>query len=128
MSDNIALVKAFVDAWNRMDLDAVMGFFAPDVHYHNIPMDPLDGVEAVRAALAPFVSTATNIDWEMRHIAAAGDSVLTERVDRFWFGPLKVEVPVMGTFDIRGGKIVAWRDYFDLAQFQRQMPAPDAGA
>ncbi len=33
----------------------------------------------------------------------------------------------MGAFELRDGKICAWRDYFDLAQFQRQM-APDEGA
>jgi limonene-1,2-epoxide hydrolase len=29
---------------------------------------------------------------------------------------------VMGSFELRGGKITAWRDYFDLAQFQKQLP------
>jgi limonene-1,2-epoxide hydrolase len=29
----------------------------------------------------------------------------------------------MGTFELAGGKISAWRDYFDLAQFQKQLPA-----
>jgi hypothetical protein len=27
-----------------------------------------------------------------------------------------VEIPVMGTFEIRDGKIAVWRDYFDLNQ------------
>jgi limonene-1,2-epoxide hydrolase len=127
MSDNLALVRAFVDAWNRMDLEAVLGYLAPDVVYHNMPMEPLHGVESVREALAPFLAPATNVDWEVLHIAESGDSVLTERVDRFWYGPLKIEIPVMGTFDIRRGKIARWRDYFDLAHFQRQMPAPPEG-
>ena len=28
---------------------------------------------------------------------------------------LTIELPVMGTFEVKDGKIVAWRDYFDLA-------------
>jgi limonene-1,2-epoxide hydrolase len=32
-----------------------------------------------------------------------------------------IEARVMGVFEIRGGKIKAWRDYFDLAEFQSQM-------
>jgi limonene-1,2-epoxide hydrolase len=128
MSENIKLVEAFIAAWNRNDLDGILGFMAPDIFYHNIPMDPIKGVAAVREMLTPFLANATNVDWEVRHIAAAGDSVLTERVDRFWYGPIKIELPVMGTFDIKGGKIVAWRDYFDLAQFQSQMPAPGGTA
>ena len=27
----------------------------------------------------------------------------------------------MGTFELADGKITAWRDYFDMAQFQNQM-------
>ena len=38
-----------------------------------------------------------------------------------------IELPVMDAFELRDGKICAWRDYFDLAQFQRQT-VPDEGA
>jgi limonene-1,2-epoxide hydrolase len=29
----------------------------------------------------------------------------------------------MGTFEVRDGKIAAWRDYFDMKQFMDQMTA-----
>jgi limonene-1,2-epoxide hydrolase len=29
---------------------------------------------------------------------------------------------VMGTFEVRDGKIAAWRDYFDLNQYMQQIP------
>ena len=124
MDANLALVHGFVDAWNRMDLEGILSFLAPDIFYHNMPMEPMNGIEQVRGGLLPFLAPATKCEWEIVRIAAAGDSVLTERVDRFWYGERKIEIPVMGTFDIRDGKIAAWRDYFDLAQFLRQMPAP----
>jgi limonene-1,2-epoxide hydrolase len=28
----------------------------------------------------------------------------------------------MGSFELEDGQITAWRDYFDMAQFQRQLP------
>lgn len=31
------IVVAFIDAWNRMDWDAVIDALADDVVYHNIP-------------------------------------------------------------------------------------------
>jgi limonene-1,2-epoxide hydrolase len=34
----------------------------------------------------------------------------------------RIDLPVMGTFEIRDGKIAAWRDYFDMAMFLNQMP------
>jgi limonene-1,2-epoxide hydrolase len=33
---------------------------------------------------------------------------------------------VMGIFEVENGKITAWRDYFDLADFQKQMAAVQA--
>ena len=61
-------------------------------------------------------------------IAESADGVgLTERTDRFLIAGKWIELPVMGAFELRDGKICAWRDYFDMAQFQRQM-APDEGA
>jgi limonene-1,2-epoxide hydrolase len=33
----------------------------------------------------------------------------------------------MGTFEVRDGEIVAWRDYFDLNQFMSQMGPPPEG-
>jgi len=31
------------------------------------------------------------------------------------------ELQVMGTFEVHGGKISAWRDYFDMNQFTSRM-------
>ncbi len=42
--------------------------------------------------------------------------VLTERIDTFTVGDVVAPLPVMGTFEVRDGKISAWRDYFDLGQ------------
>jgi limonene-1,2-epoxide hydrolase len=30
-------------------------------------------------------------------------------------------LPVAGVFEVRDGKIAAWRDYFDLATFTKQL-------
>ena len=49
------------------------------------------------------------------------DVVLTERVDVFELPDKTIELPVMGTFEVRDGKIAAWRDYFDLQQYMNQL-------
>ena len=59
-------------------------------------------------------------DWEIKNIAASGDVVLTERVDKF-IGAKSISLQVMGVFEIKDGKIAAWRDYFDLAEWTKQM-------
>ena len=43
-------------------------------------------------------------------------------MDRFLLNGKKVELPVMGTFEVTpDGKISAWRDYFDMARFTEQV-------
>ena len=87
MSAHTDRVLEFIGAWNRRDLDGLLGFFAPDALYHNIPMEPLRGVEAIRKGLEGFVGMASEIDWEVVHIAESPDGVvLTERVDKFRVG------------------------------------------
>lgn len=114
------IVEQFIDGWNRMDWDLVVGLLAEDVVYHNIPMEVINGREAAAGFITGMQPEAVN--WETLSIAASGNKVLTERIDAFDLpGGKKLSLPVMGTFEIEDGKIKAWRDYFDLASFTSQM-------
>ena len=53
--------------------------------------------------------------------AVRDDLVFAERVDRFTIGEKRVVVRVAGVFEVRDGKISAWRDYSDIATFRRQL-------
>ena len=117
---NTDRVLSFIDAWNRMDWEAIGDAFAEDVVYHNIPMQKLEGKATAMAFITGMQPEGVN--WEVIAIAENGDSVLTERVDNFVMaGGKELSLPVMGTFEIEDGKIKAWRDYFDLATFTSQM-------
>lgn len=125
MSANLSVVRSFIEAWGRNDLQEILSFFADDCVYHNMPIEPARGIDATRAMIQGFSSMASRVDWRLHQVAESESGVvLTERTDRFEIGGRWVELPVMGSFELREGKIVAWRDYFDLAQFQRQLPAP----
>jgi len=117
----IDVVSRFCDAWSAGDLDALMAFFADDAVYHNIPIDAVTGVDAIRSTIAGFTQGVEKIEFRVDNIVADGDVVLTERVDVFHLPDKAIELPVMGTFEVRKGKIAAWRDYFDLNQFMSQM-------
>ncbi len=123
MSDAEAVVNAFMAEFDaeHPDADQLASYFTDDAIYHNMPMAPAEGIEAVKAALAG-VTQMTSKGWEILHSAVNGDVVLNERVDRFDMGGTEVSVQVMGVFEIRDGKIARWRDYFDMASFQKQMP------
>ena len=122
MLDAIDLVQRFCAVWSKGDLDAITAFFSDDAVYHNIPVDPVTGRDAIRATIEGFTGGVESIEFRVRNIAASGSLVLTERVDVFTFPTATIELPVMGTFEVSEDKITAWRDYFDLNQFMSQIP------
>ncbi|MHB1924775.1 MAG: limonene-1,2-epoxide hydrolase family protein [Acidimicrobiales bacterium] len=117
------VVARFISAWPEGDAAALASFFTDDAVYHNIPMEPIVGREAIGATFAAFMGMAERIEFETLHTAVEGSIVMTERIDRFISPARTVTLPVMGTFEVVDGKIRAWRDYFDLAQFTTQMSA-----
>ena len=116
-------VLAMIDGFNRIDLDAIIDCFTEDAIYHNIPMEPVQGQAAIREVLKGFMGAATEVQWDMLNISSNGGTVLTERVDKFKINGTWVELPVMGTFEVDDDRITAWRDYFDMNQFQTQFQA-----
>ena len=119
----IDVVTRFCEAWSDGDLDALIAFFTDDAVYHNIPLDPVVGTDQIRATITGFTGGVESIEFRLDAIAGDGGTVLTERVDIFTFpGGHRIELPVMGTFEVVDGQIAAWRDYFDMNQFMSQMP------
>ena len=117
MSDPRALVEEFCEAWSAKDADRLAGYFTDDAVYHNMPIQPLEGREAIRGFLAGFLSGVDTAEFQIRNLVASGDVVMTERVDVFrTTAGREGSFPVAGVFEIRDGKIAAWRDYFDMAQ------------
>jgi limonene-1,2-epoxide hydrolase len=119
----IELVRRFCDAWGDGDVDALVAYFTDDAVYHNIPISPVSGKDAIKTTIEGFAAGVDKIEFRVNAIAADGGVVLTERVDVFTTPDKSIELPVMGTFEVRDGKIAAWRDYFDLNQVMSQLYA-----
>ena len=116
-TDPYELVSAFCAAWANGDADELMAYFTDDAVYHNVPMDPLEGAEAIRAFLEGFFATSGGIVFETHNQAANGNVVLNERTDCINSGDGKLALPVCGVFEVRDGSIARWSDYFDMGQF-----------
>jgi limonene-1,2-epoxide hydrolase len=110
------IVREFCEAWGRNDLDAIVSAFADDAVYHNIPMAPVAGVEAIREYIGGFMAMGSSITFETLHQVSDGRIVMNERIDTIVMEAGTKELPVMGIFEVDEGKITKWRDYFDLAQ------------
>lgn len=119
MQTNERIVRDFIEAWSRLDGQELAGFFAEDGVYHNMPIAPVRGRANVEAFIRAFIGTWTETTWDLVHIACVGDVVIAERVDRTRAGGKSVDLPCVGVFELEAGKIKVWRDYFDLATYQR---------
>jgi limonene-1,2-epoxide hydrolase len=117
-------VAAFIAAWPDRDAGKVASFFAADAVYHNMPIEPIKGREAIKATLATMMELGGRVEVHIAHLMVEGSVVMTERVDRFITPDKTVALPVMGTFEVHDGMITAWRDYFDLNQFTSQTTDP----
>jgi limonene-1,2-epoxide hydrolase len=120
MADAKQVVREFCAAWASMDQQRILDAFTDDAIYHNMPMAPAQGKDAIKGLLGFILGPASSVNFEIKHIVADGDVVLTERVDTFQMGGKTVKLDVMGAFEVRDGKIAAWRDYFDMASWTRQ--------
>ena len=121
-TDATALVLEFCAAWGKGATPSeLVEWFTEDAVYHNIPVEPAVGREAILGLLNMFLTPAEGVEFQVRNIVANGDTVLTERLDVFQLPNLTIELPVMGTFELRDGKIAAWRDYFDLNTYMSQL-------
>jgi len=116
-TDASTLVTRFCAAWERMDPAELAGYFAEDAVYHNIPMEPAVGRAAIEQLLVGMKSMISAIRFEVHRQVADGSLVMNERTDHVTMGERTIELPVMGVFEIEDGRIKAWRDYFDMAQF-----------
>ena len=116
-------VRDFFRSWEKgtfADLCAsYRHYLAADVRYENAGVPPCHGIDASIAliesvCLVPIMDIQT-IRVDIRHIAAVGDIVFTERVDWHYnsAGEATLVPHICGVMEFKGGKIVRWADYFD---------------
>jgi len=117
------VVMALLKAMEVKDYDAAMPLIADDCEYTNVPMATVHGPAAVRAVLEPFFAPTLRNEFIVQRQACDGPIVFLERLDRHELGPDRwAELPVTGVFEVRDGRIVLWRDNFDVATLVRQWP------
>ena len=121
MEDNERIIREFIEAWSRLDPEELAGYFADDGVYHNMPIGPVSGRDNVEEFIRGFVGSWTETTWEILNLFSSGGLVIAERLDRTRAGEKSVDLPCVGVFELEAGKIKIWRDYFDLATYQRAL-------
>ncbi len=109
------LVRRFLDLLQQGDVDSAAELLAEDVRYINVSLPTIRGRERVREVLGRWLSRpGAGFEVYTHKIAVDGESVLTERTDVLVFGPVRIQIWVWGRFDVAGGRITMWKDYFDF--------------
>ncbi len=115
VATEVTVVRDFLGAIERLDVDEAMTLLDADVVYQNVPLPPARGARAVQKQLRWLAKYGSWFEARIHTVAADGPNVLTERTDVLVLGRVRAEFWVCGTFEVRDGRIVLWRDYFDFA-------------
>jgi limonene-1,2-epoxide hydrolase len=119
--DPAAVVRSFLERLEALDLEGALGFADPEIVYHNKGLPPARGRAEVARQLGTFLRYANRFEARLHNLAADGPVVLTERTDVIGIGRVVAEFWVCGTFEVRDGRIVLWRDYFDYVNVTAAM-------
>ena len=117
--DPISVVRAFLGALERLDIDAAVALLSEDARYQNVPFPPARGRRAVEQQLRGLARFGSGFEVHYDNVAADGGTVLTERTDVLIIGPVRAAFWVCGTFEVRDGRITLWRDRFDFVDVLR---------
>jgi limonene-1,2-epoxide hydrolase len=120
----VETVRQFLRAMEALDYDAGLKLVSADCVYTNPPpLGTVQGPAGVRAVLEPFFAPTLENDFQILREASDGPVVILERLDRHRLADKWVELPVTGVFEVQGGLITYWRDYFDAATILSEWPA-----
>jgi limonene-1,2-epoxide hydrolase len=114
--DNARTVETFLYALQDEDFDKADSALADDIVWQNVGWPTLRGRERIMKIFRRGQGRA-GFEVKIHRIAAEGNAVLTERTDALIFGPLRLPFWVCGVFEVHGGRITLWRDYFDMLDF-----------
>ena len=118
--DNARTVENFLYALQEEDFDTAEALASEHLVWQNVGWLTLQGG---RRIMKLFRSGKGRMGFEVKihRIAADGAAVLTERTDALIVGPLRLQIWVCGTFEVHGGQITLWRDYFDVWDITKGM-------
>ncbi len=122
--DHDATVRAFFGAWVERDPDKLTSFFAPDGTWSEANRDAAKGPAEIHPVFELQTGFASDFSFEFKRLEVVGDTVFTERVDRFVINENPMAVPVAGIFEFNEeGLISSWRDYYDWSLLEAQLLA-----
>lgn len=123
MTDPTEIVSAFLASWESPD-GVELGFrtyLTEQVTWENHGLVTTKGINQAVSFIANIASQFKmhSQRMEVLTMAASGNTVLIERVAHLYDARGKEVAAIRGAsvFEVRNGKIEAWRDYYDTLPF-----------
>ena len=110
------LIRNWVSAFNRADVEAVAELYAKDAVNHQVIREPLVGRDAIREMFEREFDSATMV-CQIENLFQDGDWAILE-----WSDPKGLRG--CGFFKVINDEIVFQRGYFDELSFLRQQGIP----
>jgi steroid delta-isomerase-like uncharacterized protein len=115
-----SIVHRFAEAFNRNDVDGLLGCFTAQASYDDLFFGPHAGQPALREMFARMFHEGRDYRWQMdtvvedpRHAAAEWTFSyrVSEAIPRSQGRPVRFRG--MSLFELEGGRIAAYREYAD---------------
>jgi limonene-1,2-epoxide hydrolase len=111
-NDNDSLVRDFVETFSSKNADALGPFMTDDISFLAYGDSEVTGKDAVIELWRGVFDNFEQVKFETVHQAVNGDIVIAEQVHGLGLpGGKLAPVMNMAVYEVRGGKIAAWRDY-----------------
>ena len=105
------VVRAWLDAFNRADVETLAALYTEDAVNHQVPESPVEGREAIRSMFADGFASAEMVCIP-ENLFEDGDWAILE-----WSDPQGLRG--CGFFQVREGRIRFQRGYWDKLSFLR---------
>jgi limonene-1,2-epoxide hydrolase len=110
---NARVVETFLYALQDQAFVTAESLMADNILWQNVGYPNIRGRKRITSIFRRGEGRG-GFEVKFHRIAAEGNAVLTERTDALVIGPVRLQFWVCGAFEVHGGKITLWRDYFDL--------------
>ena len=124
-AENKKIVEEMWATLYQKNWDALSNFFAPESHYEDVPApDPgADGPENIIKRLRIGLEPIVRFEHEIHRVVAENENVVVEHTETWHFETGEKLVNHFTTIHVvEDGKIMLWRDYWDLNTMMAQAP------
>ena len=118
----VSVVRGFLAAQDRRDLDLMCSFVDDNIVYINEPHDESRHIRGIAAFRAAFEGSpciwAEDAKLEVLRQAQSGDTVFFERRDQFLIDGKWLDIPICGYMVVKESKVTYWKDYWCYKKYK----------